>query len=92
MSTRTTTPKVKTPPPWATDPKTRLVGCFDGPYVNQWFFLEEWQGRITAAKNMLALGQRRSAVLDYVENGTMQHPEWEMTQGAKMVHRPEAKR
>lgn len=80
--------KIKTPPPWATDARTRLVACFDGPYVNQWFFLAERQERITAARNMLALGQRRSPVLDYVEDGTMQHPEWAMAQGARMVHRP----
>lgn len=86
MSTRT--PKIETPPPWATDPTTRLIACMDGPLVNQWFFLAEWQERVSAAKNMLALGQRRSPVLDYAPDGaTATHPKWPMASGTAMRHR-----
>lgn len=87
MST-TKAEKAKSPPPWATD-GTRLIACLDGPLVNQWFFLADWQERVSAAKHMLALGQRRSPVLDYAPDGTTAtHPEWRIASGTAMHYRP----
>lgn len=89
----TSTPKVKTPPPWVTDPSIRLIACIDGPLQNQWFFESEWTERVAAAQRMLALGQRRSATLDYVQDGVTPHPEWPLlAQGAAMYHRPTGRR
>jgi hypothetical protein len=88
VTTRSSTPKPPPPPPsWATD-GTQLIACLDGPLVNQWFFLAQWQERVSAAKNMAALGQRRSPVLDYAPDGTtVAHPQWPMAHGSAMRSR-----
>lgn len=90
MATRTTAPKEKTPPPWATDPMTLLVACIDGPLQDQWFFKADWDERVSAARHMADRSQRRSPTLDYVQDGVVPHPEWPaLAQGTAMYHRPE---
>lgn len=85
---RSTAPKEKAPPPWATDPTTRLVACIDGPLRDQWFLQKDWDERVDAARYMTERSERRSPVLDYVEDGVVPHPEWSaLAQGAAMYFR-----
>lgn len=77
------------PPTWLGKP---LVACVDGPMINQWFFVPDWEGRLTAARHMLDRDQPRSPVLDYVEDATIPHPQWgDAAPGRAMYYRPRRK-
>jgi hypothetical protein len=70
-----------------------LVMAFDGPRAGSWWLESDWNTVVKSSQRMLEASGTRIAILDYEQDGLIEHPSFidhdgKPVMGKKMVYRP----